>query len=103
MCHSKQVYQLLPGFFGIESIFLLLAMMALARIESIEQLRYSAPGELGNLLGLDRTPEVRCLRQKLGLLCKQQGRAAEWNATLAEGWMKALPEGEMLFYADGHV
>ena len=101
--HSKQFYQLPPGFYGIESIFLLLAMMALARIESIEQLRYSAPGELGNLLGLDRTPEVRCLRQKLGLLCKRQGRAAEWNAVLAEEWMKALPEGEMLFYADGHV
>lgn len=101
--HTNRFYQLPPGFYGIESVLLLLAMMALARIESIEQLRYSAPGELGNLLGLDRTPEVRCLRQKLGLLCKQQGRAAEWNAVLAEEWMKALPEGEIVFYADGHV
>ena len=101
--HTRQSYQLPPGFYRIESIFLLLAMMALARIESIEQLRYSAPGELGNLLGLDRAPEVRCLRQKLGLLCKQEGRAAEWNAALAEEWMKAMPEGEMVFYADGHV
>ena len=101
--HTRQFYRLPPGFYGIESIFLLLAMMALARIESIEQLRYRAPGELGNLLGLDRAPEVRCLRQKLGLLCKQQGRASEWNAVLAEEWMKALPEGEMLYYADGHV
>ena len=101
--HTRQSYQLPPGFYGIESIFLLLAMMALARIESIEQLRYSAPGEMGNLLGLDRAPEVRCLRQKLGLLCKQEGRAAEWNAALAEEWMKAMPEGEMVFYADGHV
>jgi hypothetical protein len=101
--HTRQFYQLPPGFYGIESIFLLLAMMALARIESIERLRYSAPGELGNLLGLDRAPEVRCLRQKLGLLSQQQGRAGEWNAALAEEWMKALPEGEMLFYGDGHV
>ena len=101
--HTRRFYQLPKGFYGIESIFLLLALMALARIESIEQLRYSAPGEWGNLLGLDRIPEVRCLRQKLGWLCRQQGRAAEWNAALAEEWMTALPEGEMLFYADGHV
>ena len=81
----------------------LLALMALARIESIEQLRYSAPGEWGNLLGLDRIPEVRCLRRKLSWLCREQGRAAQWNAALAEEWIKGLPEGEMLFYADGHV
>ena len=101
--HTRQFYQLPKGFYGIESIFLLLALMALARIESIEQLRYGAPGEWGNLLGLDRIPEVRCLRQKLDLLCRRQGRAAEWNAALAEEWITALPEGEMLFYADGHV
>ncbi|HYY70215.1 MAG TPA: hypothetical protein VE734_10810 [Terriglobales bacterium] len=101
--HTRRFYQLPKGFYGIESIFLLLALMALARIESIEQVRYIAPGEWGNLVGLDRIPEVRCLRQKLDLLCGQQGRAAEWNAVLAEDWMTALPEGEMLFYADGHV
>jgi hypothetical protein len=101
--HTRDFYQLPKGYYGIESIFLMLALMALARIESIEQLRYSAPGEWGNLLGLDRIPEVRCLRKKLGLLCRSEGRAAEWNAELAEEWMKLLPEQEMLFYADGHV
>lgn len=101
--HTQRFYDLPKGFYGIESIFLLLALMALARIESIEQLRYSAPGEGGNLLGLDRIPEVRCLRQKLSWLCRQPGRAAQWNAVLAEEWIKGLPEGEMLFYADGHV
>jgi len=101
--HTQRFYELPKGFYGIESIFLLLALMALARIASIEQLRYSAPGEWGNLLGLDRVPEVRCLRQKLAWLCRQEGRAREWNAELARDWMAALPEGEMLFYADGHV
>jgi hypothetical protein len=37
------------GFYGIESIFLLLGLMALARIRSLEQLRYQAPGEWGKL------------------------------------------------------
>jgi len=101
--HTRRFYELPKGFYGIESIFLLLALMALARIESIEQLRYQAPGEWGHLLGLDRIPEVRCLRQKLSWLCRQAGRAAQWNAALAGEWMTALPEGEMLFYADGHV
>jgi hypothetical protein len=101
--HTPRLYQLPKGYYGIESIFLLLALMALARIESIEQLRYRAPGEWGNLLGLDRIPEVRCLRQKLALLCHAEGRAAQWSAALAQDWMAALPEGEMLFYADGHV
>ena len=38
------------------------ALLALARIKSIEQLRHVAPGERRNLLGLDRIPEVRTLR-----------------------------------------
>jgi len=53
------MYQLPKGFYGIDSVFLLLALMALARIQSLEQLRYHAPGEWGKLLGLDRVPEVR--------------------------------------------
>ena len=40
------------------------APMALARIRSLEQLRYQAPGEWGKLLGLDRIPEVRTLPQR---------------------------------------
>ena len=60
-CRSK-TYQLPKGFYGIESLFLLLALMALARVRSLEQLRYEAPGEWGKLLGLDRIPEVRTLR-----------------------------------------
>src|SRR2546422_3722864 len=43
------------------------ALMSLARIRSVEQLRYRTPGEWGNLLGLDRIPEVRTLRAKLDL------------------------------------
>jgi hypothetical protein len=66
--HSGTSFELPPGFYGIESIFLLMGFMALARIKSIEQLRYHAPGEWGKLLGLDRVPEVRTLRQKLQLL-----------------------------------
>ena len=71
--YTPGFYNLPNGYYGIESIFLLLAMMALARLTAIEQLRYSALGEWGNLLGLDRVPEVRCLRQKLEILNRQEG------------------------------
>jgi len=85
--YSPQMYHLPDGFYGIDSIFLLLAFMALARIRSMEQLRYQAPGEWGKVLGLDRIPEVRTLRQKLGLLCRDLGQAMKWNAQLAKEWI----------------
>jgi hypothetical protein len=57
--HTAALYQIPKGFYGSASLFLRLALPALARIKSVEQLRYVAPGEWGKLLGLDRIPEVR--------------------------------------------
>lgn len=101
--YSPQWYQLPNGFYGIESLFLLLALLALARVRSLEQLRYQAPGEWGKLLGLDRIPEVRTLRAKLKLLCQDLGRAIRWNAELAREWMALQNDTELYFYCDGHV
>lgn len=103
LAHSAELYALPRGYYGLTSIFLLLALLALARIPSWEQLRYQAAGEWGQLLGLDRIPEVRTLRQKLKLLCQQAGRAAEWNTELARQWITAQQQAEPVFYADGHV
>src|SRR6202790_3906172 len=103
--HSAE-YSLPPGFYGQSSVMILLALMALARISSLEQLRYQAAGEWGNLLGLDRVPEVRTLRHKIKLLCREQGRAARWNAALAQEWIGQQPAGPnsgLAFYIDGHV
>jgi len=103
LCHTGEFYQLPQGFYGIESIFLLLGLMALARIRSLEQLRYQAPGEWGKLVGLDRIPEVRTLRAKLKLLCQDWGRAMRWNAQLAKEWIARQNDAELYFYCDGHV
>ena len=103
LCYPSQLYQLPNGFYGIESIFLLLALLALARVGSLEQLRYQAPGEWGKLLGLDRVPEVRTLRAKLKLLCQETGRALEWNTALAKEWIAQQNAAELYFYCDGHV
>jgi hypothetical protein len=41
--HADKYFQLPKGFYGLKTIFLLLAFMALARLKSIEALRYHAP------------------------------------------------------------
>ena len=92
MRHTSALYSL-PNGYGVASIFLLLVRMALARIKSTEQLRYVAPGGRRNLLGLDRIPEVRTLRQKLEILCQPAGRAMLWNTALAQEWI-AGPMGK---------
>lgn len=101
--YSPQMYHLPDGFYGIDSVFLLLAFMALARIRSVEQLRYHAPGEWGKVLGLDRIPEVRTLREKLQRLCRDVGQAMTWNAQLAKEWIARQNDSDLYFYCDGHV
>lgn len=101
--HSRKLFQLPEGFYPLETIFLVLAFMALVRLRSLEALRYEPPGEWGRLVGLDRIPEVRTLRQKLGQLCQPPGVATSWSSALAQEWMAAQPEGDGVYYADGHV
>ena len=83
--HSGKILRLPAGFYGLKTIFLLLAFMALARLKSIEALRYYSPGEWGKLLGLDRAPEVRTLRAKLKTLADQE-QAFSRSSELCQEW-----------------
>jgi hypothetical protein len=100
--HSGKYFHLPKGYYGFKTIFLLLAFMALARLKSVEALRYYAPGEWGKLLGVDRAPEVRTLRIKLKHLADQE-RAFSWSAELCKQWMVEQPEEAAVLYVDGHV
>ncbi len=103
LLEGVQRYLTLPkGYYGLDSLLMLLAFMALARLKSIESLRYCAPGEWGKLLGLDRVPEVRTLRAKIQLLARED-RSVQWSAALCERWMAAAPEQTGVLYIDGHV
>ena len=95
-------FRLPKGFYGLKTILLLLAFMALARLRSVEALRYYAPGEWGKLLGLDRAPEVRTLRIKLKHLADQE-QAFAWSAALCREWMLDAPDEAAVLYVDGHV
>ena len=90
------------GFFGLQSVVLTFAFMALLRIRTPEQLTGQAPGELGLLLGLDRVPEVRTLRRKLDEM-GGRGLARRLHQRLGEVWAAADPEALGLLYIDGHV
>jgi hypothetical protein len=105
--HTRSFYTLPAGYYPLESLFLALALLALVRCPSLERTRYEAPGEWGKILGLDRLPEVKTLREKVALLCAKEGQAAQWQSRLAQEWMVAAgqedPESVGLFYVDGHV
>src|SRR5262245_26948569 len=102
LAHVGKYFRLPKGFYGLKTIFLLLAFMALARLRSTESLRYHAPGEWGNVLGIDRAPEVRTLRIKVKLLADQE-QAFPWSAELCKEWMMAAPQDAAVLYVDGHV
>jgi hypothetical protein len=58
------------GFYSALHILILLGFMALARIRRPEGLRHVPPGELGKVVGLDRAPEVRTLREKIAAMAE---------------------------------
>lgn len=103
LLHNTQKHFQLPnGYYGLDSLFQLMAFMALTRIKSIERLRYCAPGEWGKILGLDRIPEVRTLRSKVKIL-SQAGAPEQWSAELCARWMAVDLTDAAILYIDGHV
>jgi len=92
----------LTGYYRTLHVILLLADMALCRIKAVEQLQYETPGELGKLMGLDRVPEVRCLRKKMTDLSQDEAPQI-WAGVLSQEWMEETPERAGTLYVDGHV
>src|SRR6266849_4638919 len=85
--YSAQLYSLPAGFYGLTSVFLLLALLALARIPSLEQLRYQAAGgwaRAGVSRSVDQVAATLCSAREVisagdgGLL----GQCAGWTAVL---------------------
>ncbi len=99
---QAECFELPKGFYGVVHVLLLMGFLALARIKSLERLRFEPPGEWGHLLGLDRIPEVHTLRTKLGLMAQGQ-QVQSWSASLSEQWMTQAPELAGRLYVDGHV
>jgi len=101
---AKEVFRLPAShYYGLESVVLTLAFMALARIKNPEQLKQCKPGEIGRIIGLDRIPEVRCLREKIKSISEQQ-RSIHFNNLLIDQWYRDDKQDDTHFlYVDGHV
>lgn len=97
----KQHYlPLEKGYYDLDFIILLIAFMYLCRIKNPEQIKHYSVGELGKLMGTDRVPEAKCLRNKLREITNQK-QAEAWNMALAEQWVNT--EDTAIYYIDGHV
>jgi len=90
-------------YYTITHVMNLLANMSLLRIPTIETVRSKAPGEMGKLQGLDRIPEVRCLRQRLALIGSDELAVSDWSQAMSNLWMRQSPELTGTLYVDGHV
>jgi hypothetical protein len=100
---TKEVYQMPSNhYYGLESVVLTLAFMALARIKNPEQLKQCKPGEIGRIIGLDRIPEVSCLRDKIKILSVQK-QAQKLNLLLIDHWYNPSDQEDLFLYIDGHV
>lgn len=100
--HVDECFETLKGYYTTLQVLLLVAYMALCRIKTNEQLQYHSPGEIGKLMGLDRVPEVRCLRNKLAKLSEDDAPEI-WSGLLSRDWMEKSPELAGVLYVDGHV
>jgi prepilin-type processing-associated H-X9-DG protein len=100
---TKEVYQSFKQhYYSIESVILTLAIMALLRIKNPEQLKQCKPGEIGRIIGLDRAPETRCLRNKIKFLANQN-KSQQLNEILINHWYEETDAANNFLYIDGHV
>ena len=100
---AQEIYGSLgPAFYGLPTSLLTLLLMALWRIKRPEGLKEYSPQDLGQVLGLDRAPEVKTLRRKLARLATA-GRAAQFGQALAQHRVTLRGAALGFLYTDGHV
>ncbi len=100
---ARQVYgRLKDGFYGLGATLLTLVFLALAGEPRAEGATRVPPAALGRVLGLDRAPEVKTIRRKLGELAAA-GKAADLIMVLARRHAAARPGTLGFLYVDGHA
>ena len=100
---AREVYgRVKDGFYGLAATLLTLVFLALAGEPRAEGATRVPPAALGRVLGLDRAPEVKTIRRKLGELAAA-GKAAELVMALARRHAAARPDALGFLYVDGHA
>jgi transposase len=100
---AHAVYGGLPnGFYSLDTMLcegVFRALLGQARAEGAARVD---PVAFGRVLGLDRAPEVKTIRRKIGLLA-EAGKAGDWITAMARRRVEARPEQAAVLYVDGHV
>jgi len=100
---AREVYgRLRDGFYGLTATLLTVVFLALAGEPRAEGATRVPPGALGRVLGLDRAPEVKTIRRKLGELAAA-GKAPELIMALARRHAAARPGALGFLHVDGHA
>ncbi len=100
---AREVYgRVKDGFYGLSATLLTVVFLALAGEPRAEGATRVPPAALGRVLGLDRAPEVKTIRRKLGELAAA-GKAAELVMALARRHAAARPDALGFLYVDGHA
>jgi transposase-like protein len=100
---AREVYgRLKDGFYGLTATLLTVVFLALAGEPRAEGATRVPPAALGRVLGLDRAPEVKTIRRKLGELAAA-GKAAELIMALARWHAAARPDALGFLHVDGHA
>ncbi|MBN1918785.1 MAG: helix-turn-helix domain-containing protein [Verrucomicrobia bacterium] len=92
-----------PAFYGLRTAVVTMVFLALLRIKHPENVKEYAPPELGRILGLDRAPEVKTVRRKLGRLAADAPTVERFLAKLAERRVALAEDALGYLYVDGHV
>jgi hypothetical protein len=100
---ARRVYGgLSNGFYGLRTLVLTLLVNAWLGVKTLEALRHGSPHVGGRVLGLDRLPEAKTVRRKLGELAGR-GLARDLMAQMAERRIQANRGLCAVLYVDGHV
>jgi lambda repressor-like predicted transcriptional regulator len=100
---AREVYgRLKDGYYGLAVTLLTLVFLALAGEPRAEGATRVPPAALGRVLGLDRAPEVKTIRRKLGELAAA-GKAADLIMALARRHAAARPDTLGFLHVDGHA
>lgn len=106
---ATRVYGALPsGFYGLGTVLCEAVFRTLAGAPRAEGATRLDPAALGRVLGMDRAPEVKTIRRKLGQLAAA-GKAGELIAGMAAHHLDRLAETQgqgqdgLVLYVDGHV
>jgi transposase len=100
---AREVYgRLKDGYYGLAAALLTLVFLALAGEPRAEGATRVPPAALGRVLGLDRAPEVKTIRRKLGELAAA-GKAADLIMALARRHAAARPQALGFLHVDGHA